>query len=634
MLRTIRERSTGIIGKTILGLLIVSFAVWGIGDMLVTHPGQEIVAKVGKTTISRSMLEREMQKDVAQLRQRLGEEYRAEILGMLNIPQQVAGRMVMQELQKQETIELGILPSNEEVAKVLRDDRMFQNEDGRFDKKRFEYILRQNGLSERDFVAIMRDDIARRLLSQIISGTYPVSDLTVQVLQAAEQESRSISLYSIQKPELSIEEPTDEELETYYQKVSRAYLIPEYRKINYVTFSSADVKNRVKVTNEELKALYEERAGEYNMPERRDVTLLLYTGQEDASKAADLLKSGVKTSEVVKQVPPMNPNKTSMEGITKAQLTEELQEPAFSLSQGAVSEPIASGFGYHVLRVDGVTAPSTKSFAEVEQSLRNELNSIRMGDEMIAFGDELQDALAGGQSLSEVAKEFNLNVSSVDFFSKQGKAPSGGKVSVPELKNFVQISFNTEKGHSSAVSVGKPDTYYIVEVADVKEEQLPPLDQKKNELKKQWLEEQKSKQQQVYANEVAAKLSDEQSRAEGLTMAGVKELRSGSLNRNDSKLGSVELPIPMLQSIFSADIGSVTEVYQLNNGSYVVAMVESSKLPELKKDMEAEALQTARTSIQSNQQQELMQQYMEHLYKKYNVEIYQDVLQQIGKEAR
>lgn len=631
MLTAMRNRAKGFTAKIIMALLIVSFAVWGIGDMLVSRPEQAEVARIGKVTISRLALEREMQRDISQLRERLGEQYKPEILQMLNIPQQVAGRMVAQELIRQESEALGVIPSDKKVADVLRHDQMFQNDAGNFDKEIFLRVLRQNGLSEREFVTIMREDIARRLIGQVVTGNFGVPDIAVKVVEAAQKETRDITLYSITPKKLEEIEPTDEELEAYYETVSDRFAIPEYRTVSYVEINEKDIKADINVSNEDVQALFDERIEEYKSPETKDIQLLLYNEKEEADKARALLLEGKSGSDIAKDMPPLNASNMVIKGTTNAQLTDEMQPIVSALGGGEVSEPIATDFGFHVIKVDKVNAPTTKSFASVEQSLRAELEGNHTSQLLTQQADALEDLIAGGSSLNEAAKELGLTVNTVDMFDQVGKSPSGKAVKLPELKNFVPLAFNTNEGEGSAVSLGAPGTYFLVYVDKVQAETIPPIETVKKDLIKGLKESRNAALRENHARTIAAKLADDAERETVLASGEAKNYLSGKMERSDLKLGGKELPAMLVQSIFDVNVGEVTPHSKLSDGRYVVAMVSGSQLPPLAQDTTGETSQTIRSNIQADQQQELMQQFMGHLYKKYDVVIHQDVVQQIGR---
>lgn len=630
MLRSIRSHAKNFVSKIILALLIASFAVWGIGDMVVSRPGQEEVAKVGNVVISRQAVEKEMQRDIAQLRERLGEQYKPEFLSMLNIPQQVVKRMVMQELIRQETKALGVLPSNEMVADVMRRDPMFQNDDGKFDKKKFLYILRQAGMAERDFVQMMREDIAHRLLSQAMSGNYGVQDMAVKVMQAASGEKRDVVIYNISPKAEAASDPTDQELDAYYESVSDRYAIPEYRSVSYVTIDESNIASEINISPEEIKQMYEERIDEFKTPQMRDLELFLYTGKENAEKAKAMLEVGKTHQEVSKALPPANVTNTLMKGITKGRLPEALEATVFSLDTDQVSEVIASDFGFHVARVVGISESKTKSLTDVEDSLRNEMKTNRATSMLTQKTDALEDKLAGGSTLAEAAKELGLAVKKVENFSKRGENPAGKTVAIPDLKNFVPMAFNTTNGESSSISMGKAGVYYLLHVDHVQAEQLPPIAEVKGELLKSWQESRRQTMAMKHAGEVAAKLGDPMQRDAVVASDEVTKLTAGVISRDNLKLGGVDLPPDLVQSIFAVEVGGVTRSSKLANGRYILAVVNGSEMPPLKESLDEDA-KALRATIQSNQQQEIMQQLMTYLNRQYNVQVNQAIMNQIGK---
>ena len=137
MLNSLNSFIKGFAAKILLVLLILSFAVWGIGDMVRgPGPNKELV-KVGNSTISIGEFSRNLEREKENIQRALGKNYTPEILKSLQIPQQVMQRLINQSLIQQETQARKLIPADSDIARLIHNDTRFHDDKGHFDKARF-----------------------------------------------------------------------------------------------------------------------------------------------------------------------------------------------------------------------------------------------------------------------------------------------------------------------------------------------------------------------------------------------------------------------------------------------------------------------------------------------------------------
>lgn len=634
MLDLFRRHSGGIVAKIILVLLIVSFAAWGIGDMLRSHGTNAEVARVGKVSFTTRDVQREMQADIQKIRAQLGKNYNSSLLKQIGLTEQVVGRMVSQEMIHQEIERLGIFVSDALVAEMIRHNSLFAGKDQKFNKEIFHTTLKQHNLTENEYIANIKNEMATRLLSQAVTASGDVPSIAVNVLLAAEAEKREIELYTVDVSNIKVAEPTDKELQEYYKSVASRYTIPEYRTVRFVTLDASHI-DEVKVSEDELQKLFEERKADYELPATRSFEQLLYAEESDAEKAAVELKKGKTIKAVAKELPPINAGNTTIKGVTANALPEEIREPAFALKKDGISQPVQSSFGYHVLKLTDVNEPHKKTLDEVRTDLENELKPQKQNEALVKRSRELEDALAGGASLEEVAKEMGLPIQSFGPYDNMARAPDGERLNLPPLNNFAVLTFSTDEGADSSVTLGKPGVYYLLHVDKVQGEELPDIAKVKDELVKSWKVSRKETLEQAEAEEVAAKLADNKQRDAVLKSSKVSRVASGKISRSDTKLGGKELSAMFVQDVFSSSVGNPTNAFMLPSGSYVVAMVKSATMAPLLSPAalaKSEAATKLQGSIKNNMQQELMSQYMDSIADSLGVDVHHDVVTNIDVE--
>ncbi|MDE3061222.1 MAG: SurA N-terminal domain-containing protein, partial [Pseudomonadota bacterium] len=269
MLDEFRSISTNIAAKLLMALLVLSFAVWGIGDMVRGPHGGDTIATVGGTKITARQFDRAMQQEVNNLQQRLGGQYSPEILKELRVPRHVARELIDQRLIQLEAKSAGLVPDDAAVAKQIRSDPEFRNEQGKFDKAGFDARLANKGMTEKAYVSQVRRDMASRLLLSAIGAAVPDFDEAARMLYAAKNQQREATFYRL-TPQLvsGVGQPTAAEEQAYYKSHEAAFTVPEYRRVSYVTFSATNLPGKPETPSEsELREMYQTRISEFKKPE-------------------------------------------------------------------------------------------------------------------------------------------------------------------------------------------------------------------------------------------------------------------------------------------------------------------------------------------------------------------------------
>ena len=134
MLNSLRKGATTWVAKILIGLLILSFAVWGVQGLIQTQ-GQTQLAKVGDIEIDRQDYERLLPTVVKEWNARLKQRLSREQLKAFEIPEQVKYRLINQAIvdNHAKQLELGI--SDEAIGETIKEDKQFQDQAGNFNKE-------------------------------------------------------------------------------------------------------------------------------------------------------------------------------------------------------------------------------------------------------------------------------------------------------------------------------------------------------------------------------------------------------------------------------------------------------------------------------------------------------------------
>ena len=360
-----RSQAAACPAKILLGVLVLSFGVWGIGDMLRSHGRNVTVATVGGTAITADEFARALHRETENIRRILGDRYSPELLKSLNLSQQVLQKLINHTLMTLESQSLGLMPGDTEVVRHIRSNPSFQDSKGNFDKEGFKRWLGNNGMSEKNYIEQLRRDMASGLLMGTLTSAAPVSDAAVRTLYDAQEEQRTVALYTIAPSLVSnISPPTGAQLQAYYDAHKNEFTAPEYRTLSYVSISPADAQTAA-ASEDELKTAYKEHIDEFRHPERRAVDQLLYSSEEKAKAAEALLKSGKSFTDIASETEILNKDALSLGKVEKGAILQNAADAVFALPEGGHTDPIQSPFGWHIFHVSAIDPPSVSSFEEV-----------------------------------------------------------------------------------------------------------------------------------------------------------------------------------------------------------------------------------------------------------------------------
>lgn len=630
MLDTFRKISNNFASKLLLALLVLSFALWGIGDMVRSPGGSGSIATVGDTAISADAYRRALHSETENVRRALGDRYTPELAKSLGIERYVLRTLLEEALLRAESESLGIVPSDADVARRIRSNPAFQDSAGVFDKRAFESTLSRMGLSEKRYAEKIRQDIASQLIMDTLTARAPLPEGVAEMLHAAEEEPRQVTIYALGPPQADkVAPPPAGVLESYYAEHVQEFNAPEYRNVSYVVLTPADARGKAAVSDEALLAAYNERIDEFRRPERRTVEQLLYADEAEAKKAYALLQAGKSLEQVANSSPILNKGATSLGKVERGAVPQGAADAVFSLEAGKVTAPVQSGFGWHVFFVRAIEPPGTASLNEVRAMLQKDLQARTQDEALNKLANRLEDTLAGGGTLAEAARDIGLTMHSVGPFTREGKAQDGSAVKLPELEKFLETAFNTDEKNESPLMHAKGGTYYLMHVDKVTPERSRALDEVRGLALAAWRKEEASARLAKQAAEASGQLRDSAKRSEAIQRYGLETAYSGALKRSDDKAGALAVPPALKAELFSLPAGAATAAYPLPSGQYLLA-VAGNRLPATSSDRAA--LESTRQQLAQDMQNEIVAQYFTWLERKYPVDINESLLQAAAAE--
>lgn len=618
------DKLRGIVAKifvfVLFGLLILSFAVWGIGDMLRQGGDAPVVAEVGDQQIEEATYRRELSETMSLLSRRIGDQVTLEMAQALGLPRQVLQRLVTDKLITAEAEARGLIVTDEQVRDAIFRNPNFRGADGRFDRARFEQTLFQARISEAAYIADLRDQLLQQQLSVALGAAVEPPELLVETLYRRQAERRRadwLALPVAAQPEVEL--PAEEVLREYYEANKDAFMAPAYRELSYLWLQPEDLFDEVAVDEAALREEYESNPEAYLEPERRTVEQAVYDGEEAAEAAYQRIQGGEDYAAVVQETTGGAP--VPLGTVTRGGLPTALRDAAFGSDAPGVVAPVESAFGWHLMRIAEIEAGEQAGFEEVRPEIEQALKRRQAVDALVSIVNQLDDELAGGATLEEAAQKLAVELKRIPAISRQGQAPDGTAVEpLPQPERFLTQAFETPVGEQSLVLETDQGGYFLVRVEGETPARPRPFEAVRDQVAARWQQEQKQEAAWARADEIQARLQEGQTLSKVAGDQGL-QLVEGEPLRRDAEQPSQAL----VQALFEAEAGA-SVVAEGPEGPIVAVLREVQEADPAEAPQE---LASIRENLTQRLRGDVFDLYLRALEQRHGVRLYQDRIDQV-----
>lgn len=623
MLQAIRSKATSLFVKILFGVLIVTFGIWGIGDIFRNRNVDTAVATVAGERIEATQLQQSVRADIDRLRGAAGGAgLSIEQAKQLGIVDAALNRLIESAVLADETSRLNIRVGNEAVRKAIVDNPAFRGSNGQFDRNVYNQILAANRLNDAQYEQLLRSDLERdELTISLTEGVRPPQDLT-DAIYRAEAERRVADVVVLPSSAAPAPpKPSEQDLANFYKAHPDAFRTPERRNFTLATLTIDDVAAGINVPDDKLKDAYQSRLDEFHTPETRQLQQMLLPDKAKADTAEAQLAANKPFAAVAKAVAGEDANTLDLGWMRRQDMPQALADAAFTAKQGAVTQPIQDSFGWHILRVNAIKPEQTQSFDQVKTKLRQEVARDMAGDQIAQLANHIDDALAGGGAFATVAKQFGMKTTTISGIDAQGALADGKAASLPQQKNKVlQAAFATAPGQSSALDDLGDDGYFLVHVDKVTPPGVPPLDQVHNQVATLWQAQQRSDALVTLAKQIV----DEVNAGQSLKAIAAKRKLVVSSTGPVMRSGGGKVSPALMGSLFSLKLNTATFASG-GDGSFVIAQLTAIQKANPATDKAAVDALSHRLAQQM--QTEFLGEFSQALRARYPVEINQTNLQ-------
>ena len=621
MLQAIRSRAGSYVVKILFALLILTFGVWGIGDIFRSRGSDTVVATVGDHSIRAEELQTALRRALEQLSARFGSAIDLQQAKQLGLVDQTLAQLIDRSLIDQEVARLGLDISDDQIRNVITANPSFKGSGGRFDRTLFGAVLAANNLTEDQYVALLRRDIPRNDLLHAVTAGAAAAQPVVDLLYRYRNEKRTADIVALPTAGVAdVGQPSEDELKAFYDKHPDLFRAPEYRGFTLVSLDPADIAKDIEIPEAKLKEEYDQRQDELQIPERRDVEQILASSEEKAKEAEAALATGKDWREVATTIAGQDADTIDLGLMRRAEMPSALGEVAFELPLNKPSDPVKTPLGWHILRVVKIEAPVTQTFDEAKPKLEAELARQEAVDRIYKVANKVDDALAGGATLGDAAEKFGLKTTGVEAVDVGGHDPQDKPVTLPvSAGDILKLAFATQEGQTSRVTETPDGAIFALHIDKIIPSQVRPLDEVKDKAVGAWQAERKRDVVTKRAEELAAAVTPGSRLTSVAAAKGLKATTSPPFTRHPENDSAV--PPVLVGKLFAAKPGEVVTASDAT-GSYV-AQLDEVQRPE-------EVSQTAAAGLSREldnaQQVDLAEEFTRALRARFPVEIHREAL--------
>lgn len=640
MLNAIRVAAANWLGRAVLsvimGVLILSFAIWGIGDIFKGGVNRT-VATVGSTKISadeyRTALNSELRRIQMQVRRPVTmEEARA-----FGLDRELLNRKIDEAALAQQASSLGLALDTPMVLASIMDAPEFKT-GGQFDRAKLAEALSQAGLNEKEFIRVQEQHLLRLALYNGLVGGFAAPTPMLEAIHSYRANARDVEAVLLDPAKVPAPAaPDDEAIKAYYEAHRSAFRTVETRKATVLALGIKDFAGDLKLTEDDLRAFYAVAlaTGKLGSPERRTLQRVLFDTEAEAKAAAEKINAGGDFAALMAERKLAEADVT-FGAKTKSDISDAAQRDAvFAAAEGKVVGPFKDAFGFVLYRVGKIDAARIPAFEAVKGQLEAEARADKLNrDEGIkakfeAANKAIEEARISGKSLADAAKAAGVTVVQIAALDKEGGDGNGGRVTVPGGSDMVSAIFASDIGLDNEPLTQKDGSQIWYEVNAVEPARERPLEDVKAQViqrldaqarDKALLEQANAMIKRIGAGEPLAKLAQEL----GLKVESFKGVKRG---QRDAKLGNSGV-----DRVFSGPVGQpVTSLAGDGAHRLVMVPVKSETPPFDAAALEASGL--TRQVVQG-MADDVMAEYTASLRQQLGVSINQQMLNQtLGQAA-
>jgi len=610
----------------LMSILIVSFAIWGIGDIFRGF-GRETVARVGNVEITAERFRTEYDRARQAMSRQLGRALNAEQARTMGLDRDLLRRLLTEAVLDDRARDLVLGISDAEIARMITEDPQFFGGGATFNRQFFMRLLQDNQLTEPAFVQMVRTQTLRRQIADALTGSMWAPGVYDQMLHRFNTERRTVDYLILPLDRFGgTAAPTEEQLVDYFGLVRASFRTAEIRRVDVLVITPQILAPTIEVSDQDARTIYDNNQQRFGAPERRRIQRIAFPDRAAAEAAHARIAADQATFDQIAEELTLPATELELGFFTQAEVLDPaIRAAAFGLEVGTPSAVVDGRFGPVIVRVSEVSAASQRPFEEVRDEIKRDLAVERARRQVLDVHDRIEEARAGGSRLAEIAATMRLPIVSVPAIDRNGRDPAGAEVQgLVGGRTTIDAIFTTQVNtDAEGVQLRQEGGYVWVDVKEVTAERDRTLDEVRADVTQRWISEQQRGTLQNRANEMIAQLRGGQTLAQIAEAAGLEARQTQAFTRTQtipdySRLG--------VDEVFRTAQGQPGTAVHENGNDRIVFVVTSSETPPYSADAADSQIAERLAADLAN---DLLTQYVARLERDLDSRVNQAVINRI-----
>lgn len=556
MLTTVRKTLKTAAAWVFVSVMILAFALWQVPEIRQFSGAGAIT--VGDQSFSQNYVQSEFTRAMQSQRLETGRDLTREEALALGLHHQVVSQIATTSAINQFSRKMRLLAPREIIRDFLHSNENFRNPaTGQFDQSVLESILRQNGISAAEFERRISEDIQRNQLINALASGAPAPEPLVEAMLLREFEQRRIRYLTVTDDMAGrAQEPTPDDLMTFYEQRASDFTAPEYRTFDLLILRDEDFHADAAAPEEALRKIYEIRKErEFDQPERRTLYQITYDSEPEALAAAAALRQGAPFEQIASE------RGLSLDAVTFAEAQKrDILDPAVAeavfdeaVREGGVPDPVQGVFGWTVAQIAGIIPAQLSTFEDKRDEIKAQYLQDDARRALNDAVDEIELARDAGADLAAAAEAAGFSVETFGPVDRLSFAPGGAIVDRVPGEALAEAFLLNEGDESEPLALAEKDGYFLVSMREI----IPParksFEEVRDNVEQQWRKEER----RARISETVGRIRERAARGDALDAVAREFDRAPTELTIDRRFNNEAISSVLVEEIFAAAPGEL-----------------------------------------------------------------------------
>ena len=437
-MQAFRDMIQGWFGKFMLWVIIIVFGAFGTESLISIVTGPRPAVKVNGEPVAQLEVEQVMQRQRQRLSEMMGENVDPSLLEADRLRPEAMSALINRRLLQQYANENDFVATKAQIQALIQSIPQFQVE-GRFSLPLYEQAVLRTGQGAAQLERDLANDYVITQATEALFGSAFATQPELASIASLQAQTRDLSYMVLNSAALLAEiTPTEEALKDYYDDNLNQFAVEQKIKLGYFTIDQQDFRAQAQseVTEEALKEAYEAQVARLKESEQRRPAHILVEIDDEVDQAQALEQITEIAAEIAAGKPFAEVAKARSDDVASAEvggdlglsargsLPEPLEAVLFEMALEAVSEPILTEFGYHLVQLQEIKAADIPTFEAERAVLEAQLSQELMAEFYLDAVDRLADEVYNAEDLAGPAETLGKTVATTDWLTPGGM-PTG-----------------------------------------------------------------------------------------------------------------------------------------------------------------------------------------------------------------